>query len=123
MSLTNFIDVTETIKNKIKTLENERDKLEILANNKANSLRDYRRKLAKTMIQLKNGIEFDVDGAKVQNPLTTILEKIAKGISADEEMMMDLHDSLYKNQRTIVDAIKSELNGYQSINRYLDTTS
>jgi len=114
-----LIDVTEKIKEKIRELDDQRNLLEEYSQTKAVTSAEYDKELAKTIILLKNGKEFDLDGVKILNPLTTITEKIAKGICWEQALNKDIAESKYKNQTELIEIIKAQLNGYQTIQRHL----
>jgi len=61
----------------------------------------------------------DLHGLKVGNVPISIAEKVAKGICSKERYTMELAETNYKSIVTKLDCIQSELNAYQSINRYL----
>ena len=112
--------VATKIEEKIKTLELGREVLKERAEEKARTISNYDKQMAITLIKLKNGVEFDLDGNKVKNPLATISEKIAKGICFQEKLDMELGEAAYKNAIVGMQAISSELNAYQSIFRHLE---
>lgn len=87
---------------------------------KAESIAKYEKKVALTIISLKNGIEFELEGQKVSNPQTTITEKIARGICWYEKLKAEESEAIYKSLIVNIETIKAQLNGYQSINRYLE---
>ena len=111
--------VAQEIVNKIKLLEEGRNMLAAKAQTKANTIANYDRAFAKTIIKLNNGVEFDLDDVKIQNPKTILMDKITKGICWQERLAMELADAEYKNAISSLDCLKTELNGYQSINRHL----
>ena len=81
----------------------------------------YEKAIAKTIIGLKNGMEYTMgDGFPVINPPTTIVEKIAKGLCWREKLKMDKWEGLVKGLISNIDCLKAQLNGYQSINRHLE---
>lgn len=51
----------------------------------------------------------------------TLIEKIAKKLCADERKAMEEADVLYKACISNLEALKAQLNGYQSIYRYMDS--
>ena len=61
----------------------------------------------------------DIEGEVIKDPPATALEKIAKGICYKEKLEMDKADAEYKSLITYIDIVESQLNGWQSINRYL----
>ncbi len=107
--------IAKVIEDKIKLLEAGRARLEPDAFNKAEQLALYEKELAKTIIQLKNGKEMELDGYKAQNPPATILEKIARGICFQEKLNADLADTTYKCTIVKIQTIQAELCAYQSL--------
>lgn len=101
------LSVAKKINLKIIELDCLKESLEALAIEKVTSAYKYEESLAKAMLRLKN-----------DHP-TTILEKIARGECAELKLAMDLAESRYKNALKIIDLTESQLNGFQSINRYL----
>jgi len=104
---------------RITLLQKARGAIKLLAVSKARAIGAYDRALAVTIVKLKNGVEMEMDGVKVLNPQTTIVEKIARGICFIEKINMEEADALYKAEISNMEAIKSELNGLQSLNRYI----
>jgi len=79
----------------------------------------YKKRLAVTLIKLKNGVELELDGEKIQNPPATISVKIAEGICADEGMAMDVALNSWrlgienlKNLTTQITALQSLLKSF-----------
>jgi len=114
-----LIKIAELIESKIKTLERGRHELEPRAKAKAEAIANYEKALAKKLIQLKNGITFQLDGETIENPPATLSEKIARGLCYDEKIKSELAEAQYKNAVIGLQTIQAELNGLQSINRYL----
>lgn len=81
--------------------------LEPLARSKSAAMVVYEKNLAKETMSLSF------------NNAVSIVDKLAKGNCADLKGEMDLAESLYKNALKIIDITEAQLNGYQSINRYL----
>ena len=88
---------------------------------KAKAKGEYEKQLAITIIKLKNGLITEFEGQEIPlNMPGNLIEKIAKGICWKESIAMDEAEAKYKALITDIDAIKSQLNGWQSINRHLD---
>ena len=107
------------INGKIEELEQLKKELDSMPDVVSNSSAEYEKKLAKTIIQLKNGVSFNLEGVDVSNPLTTITEKVARGLCWAEAMKAQLDEIKYKNLNKKIDIVEAQLNGYQSINRHL----
>lgn len=114
-----LIDVTTKIEEKIASLEQFREELERTAKEKAITLSNYDKELAKVIISLKNGKSYILESVSIEKPLTTIIEKIAKGICWEEALKKDLAETSYKNTIEVIDIVKAQLNGYQTIQRHL----
>lgn len=99
------LEVAKRINLKIIELEELKQSLPALARTKSSTMVAYEKALAVAMAR--------------QDFPTTILEKIARGTCADLKGQMDLAESAYKNCLKIIDITQAQLNGYQSINRYL----
>jgi len=102
------LDVAKKINLKIIELDKLKESLEGLAIEKANAAANYEKKLAMVTLRLSQG-----DSA------ISLIDKLSRGECADEKMAMDLAESRYKNQLKIIDLTEAQLNGYQSINRFL----
>lgn len=116
------IEVSEQILAKIAELEKLRGMLEYKSNDRANATAKYELKMATTIIQLKNGMPFKLDGNEIIAPPTTLVKEIAKGVCWEAQLEMDKADAFYKNLLNEISIVSSQLNAYQSINRYLDRT-
>ena len=112
--------VAEQIENRIKALSVGRKELAQRTKRKAEAISTYERAIAVTIIKLKNGVEFTLDEHTVKNPIASITEKIAKGICWKEKLEMDTAEGLYKGAIVGMQAIQSELMGYQSIYKHLE---
>lgn len=109
------IDIQRAIENKISLLEKMRTQLQNRAETKAKTSSDYDKAIAICILKLKNGQLMELDGEKIQDPATTIIEKIAKGICWKEKLEMEKGEQLYKALTSSIECVKSELNGLQSI--------
>jgi hypothetical protein len=114
------LEVAKRIEAKIRRLEEGRGKLQELAANRAVKLAQYDCQLAVTIIKLRNGEAMKLQDETVKDPPATIIEKLAKGICWQEKLDMEQADTEYKLAVKKLDCVQAELNGYQSINRYLD---
>ena len=117
-----IISVSKKIQEKIKTLELGREILRERATEKANAIGEYEKQIAKTLIGLKNGKEYEIEGEKIQNPPASYAEKIARGLCYQEKITAELGEMGYKNAIVGMQAIQTEANAYQSIFRYLEHT-
>lgn len=118
-----IVNVAQKIEEKVKALELGREILKEYAHNKANAIGEYEKKIATTLIKLKNGVEFELEGDKIKNPPISIMEKIVKGICFQEKIDMELAEAQYKNAIVGMSAIQAEANAYQSIFRHLENST
>ena len=114
-----LIEIAKRMNHRINALTEAREEIQKLAQAKAQAISAYDKKIAVTIVKLKNGYEMELDGIVVKNPLTTITEKIAKGICFQEKLDMELAEANYKAILSNMQCLQAELNGYQSINKYL----
>ena len=114
------IETAKKIESKIHLLEKGRGALQELACNRAIKLGQYDCQIAVTAIKLRNGVTMTLQGETIKDPPATITEKIAKGICWQERVDCEQADTEYKLAIKKLDCVCAELNGYQSINRYLD---
>ena len=118
--MNDVVNIAEEIKLKIEILKNCRSQLAQKGNAKAQKMAEYEKAIAVIMIRLKNGIEYELDGNKIINPQTTIIEKLARGIAWKEKLEQDKAETDYKSLITFIQTVEAEVNALQSINRYLD---
>lgn len=113
------IKVAEQIEIKISQIDKIRSVISERGKLKAKCLSNYDKAIAITILKLKNGVEMELEGEKIVNPPTTIIEKISKGICWQEKLNMEEADISYKSAITNLDAVQSQLNALQSINKYI----
>ena len=118
-----ILTVSKKIQDKINLLEQGRQQLEAASLEKATTIAQYDKQLAITLIRLTAGKPVEIDGEVVKDVPATIREKIAKGICWKECLEKEKADAMYKSITSKMQSIESELNGWQSINRYLDKTT
>lgn len=117
-----LIEIANEIRKKIKLLEEGRKLIQQRAGEKAVALAEYEKQLAVYIIRLRNGETFSVDGYQIGNKKVpaTLAKDVAKGLCYDAKIAMETADGLYKSAVVGMSAIEAELNGFQSLNRYLD---
>jgi len=113
--------VANAIETKIVQIQAAIEHIEELAQEKAETLANYDKQWAITCIRLKNGVPYTLGTDTIQNPPATLIDKIAKGICFKERLAAEKAEALYKAMIVRIDALQSQLNGYQSINRHLAT--
>ena len=116
-----LIAVKNSIEGLIKEIGKTRREIEDKGRDKAVAISDYDRKLAVTLAELRNSETYKLAGKEYPVPPVTIMEKIAKGICSVERYDLELADSAYKACVSNLEALKAQLNGYQSIYRHLES--
>lgn len=106
------LEVATRIENKIKLLEVGRMELQRRAEKKANAIANYEKKLSQDILTLKTEDSIGV----------TLIVPVARGNCWKERLEMELAEAEYTNAVKGLACIEAELNGYQSINRYLSET-
>ena len=114
-----IIEIAKKIEEKIQEITVARSLLKKRAEDKAEKMSYYEKELAKAIIGLKNGEEFAIEGKHIINPVNTLIEKIARGVCWEEKLNADLAETLYKNNIIALNTLMAQLNGLQSINKYL----
>jgi len=115
-----IIAVKNKITDCIALLEKARGVVQERGQQKASTNADYEKSLAKTIVQLKAGVEFDIEGVKVLEKTASNVERIAKGIIWEKALARDVAESNYKSAIMGLDTVMAELNAWQSIFRSLD---
>jgi len=114
------------IKKKIAEIKNARSGIFDAAKEKGNSISNYDRAIALTILKIKNGLITEMadpeTGEVVQIPQlpATVIPQIAKGLCWMESGRKEEAEALYRAILSNIEAIKSELNGLQTITKYID---
>ncbi len=114
-----LLEISHKIEEKNLELDDFKKSLVELAKNKVFSASEYEKVVALTLISLRNGKSYEFEGQTIENPPTTIMEKIVKGICWRESLAKDSADAKYNNIIKKIDIVKAQLNGYQSIYKHL----
>jgi len=118
--MSDLITISQEIQKKIKDLESKRAAIKKLSEDKARTIAAYRKALALTIAKLKNGVEIELEDQLIKNPPATVMLSLAHGICWKEKLEAVRSEAYYKALITSMEAVQNEMNGYQSINRYLD---
>ena len=114
-----IIDVAKRINDKILLLEKGRGELRSRSISAAETTAEYEKQMAITLLKLENGVIDSWEGYDCKGIAKSNMDKIARGICWQARLNMDKADKEYRLTVVKLDTIKSELNGLQSINRYL----
>jgi len=116
------LKVAWQIEQRIKIIAKLRLLIDELAAAKANTNAHYEKRLAMKLLRLKNEDIDEWEGQKVGKVPASIMEKLAKGMVHEERLEADLAESAYKSNLVKIKCMETEQNGFQSINRHLDST-
>ena len=105
-----LIQVRDTIEQIISAIGKARKEIETKGNARAKAISDYDKRLEIAIRTLRDEGKFPV----------TLIEKIAKGVCAPEREKLELAEVAYKGCISNLEALKAQLNGYQSIFRYME---
>ncbi len=114
------MQIAQEIRAKIVHSTIARNSLKEAGRNRALAYATYERELAKTIIGLKNGKEYELDGETIINPPTTITEKIAKGLCWKVALKRDEAEATYRYAIESIRVSLAQLSAHQSLNKYLD---
>ena len=115
-----LIEISKAIQEKIIEIDKIKSVIKKRGEEKALANAVYEKQLSITIVKLKNGIEFNVDGELISNPPATIIEKIARGICYNEKMESDKAEAFYKSAIVNLEATMSQMNALQSLSKYLE---
>ena len=101
-------DIVEKI---IKEIGDCRREIETKGNARATAISNYDKQLKIAIVTLREAGKFPA----------TLIEKIAKGVCSDHRLTLELAEVGYKACISNLEALKAQLNGYQSIYKHLDS--
>jgi len=121
-----LIQISNEILNKINQLESGRKIIIERAKKKAETLVQYEKMLAIIIVKLRQGEKYELpdnDGKLIlidgKGMPANLIEKVAKGICGEEKLEMEIAEAGYKSAIINMSSLEAQLNGYQSLNRYL----
>lgn len=118
----NPILVSQEIYLKVLQLGKARRMLEQQANRKAKARSEWKKKRALKELELrnlKNGESIKWEGEIVTDLPVTLIKNIAEGMVSDYEEKMYLEEDIYDFLKTTCYTLSAEMNGLQSINKYM----
>lgn len=105
------IKVKDCIEKIIADIGDYRRSIETKGNARALAISNYDKQLKIAIVVLKDEGKFPA----------TLIEKIAKGVCSDHRLTLELAEVGYKAVISNLEALKAQLNGYQSIYKHLDS--
>jgi len=115
-----IVEVKGHIENIIAEIGLVKAVIRVRAEAKAQALSEYRKQMAITILKLRNGVITEWEGQEIKNVTSTLSETIARGICWEYKLNEQETEGLYKSAITTLDALKAQLNGYQSIYKHLE---
>jgi hypothetical protein len=110
--------IANTIEKLIGEVGKCRREIEAKGREKAQAISNYDKKLAVTLATLRNADTYELSGKQYKAPPVSIAEKIAKGICSEERYQMELAISGYAAVMSNLEALKAQLNAFQSLYRH-----
>jgi hypothetical protein len=118
--MSDIIEISKQIEAKIREIDKIRSQIKQRGEEKAQTASDYDKAMAMTLIGLENGKVYTLDGYTINDPPKSIMEKTARGICWQEKLEADKAEANYKSIISNLEAVKSQLNALQSLNKHLD---
>ena len=106
-----IFNVKDAIEKLISEIGHCRRDIETKGNARAKAISNYDKQLKIAIVVLKDEGKFPA----------TLIEKIAKGVCCDHREQLELAEVAYKACISNLEALKAQLNGYQSIYRHLES--
>ena len=105
------IEVARNIEAVIKAIRDEGARSEVLIEARARAISEYDKSIATTILKLKES-----------GTPATVSEKVAKGERWELRYAMEVAEGTYKAHFARLNYLQSQLNGYQSVNKFLAVT-
>ncbi len=115
------IEIAGVMQGKILELEQGRKIIAKRGTEKAVAISNYEREMSLTILKIKNGKITEFEDEIIDKKLpANLVEKIAKGMCWKEKLEVEKTEALYKAGIVGMQSIMAELNGLQSLNKYLE---
>ena len=101
------MEIADRITKAINLIEAHRKSLPEKSKQKATTLVEYEKAMMIDMLKLKS------EGSSI-----TLIKDIARGNCSDQRLACELAESEYKNIIVSIEALKAQLNGWQSLFRF-----
>ena len=105
------IEVARKIEAVIKAIRDEGARSEVLIEARAKAISEYDKSIASSILKLKES-----------GTPATVSEKVAKGERWELRYAMEVAEGTYKAHFARLNYLQSQLNGYQSVNKFLAVT-
>jgi len=114
------IKISELIQAKNKELDDIRKVLIERSNARDEAEKEYNKKYAVVLIQLKNKVEFEFEGIKIKEPPAASVKEIAKGICFNEKFNLDKAESMLKIAYKNIETCIAQQTANQSLLKYME---
>ncbi len=121
METENLMKVKAYIETIIGEIGKFRREIENRGTEKAGAIKNYKKKRAIAIATLNASESYELSGKQYKKPPVSILKTIAEGICAEDEADKVIAESAYTACMANLEALKAQLNGYQSIYRHLES--
>jgi len=118
--MTDLITISEQIEKKIAEIDKVRAEIKSRGEEKARTAAIYDMEVAKYLVGLENGKEYDLNGEKIKEPPKSIMDKLARGLAWEQKLLMDTAEASYKSIMSNLEAVKVQTNALQSLLRIMD---
>jgi DNA integrity scanning protein DisA with diadenylate cyclase activity len=118
--MSEIIRISQQIDEKSNELGQYAKRIKPLIDDIATAEEEFEKKYAKTLIQLKNGVEFELDGIKIKDPPAASVKEIARGICFKEKVAMDKAELLFRGLMKTIDILTTQMDGLRSKNKYIE---
>ena len=113
-----IIEVKNKMEKYINELDKMRDHIKERGVKRAQSISEYRKEVAKTIIGMRMGKTYEVDGVHtVDNPQASIIIKLAQGVCWEQKLKMETCEAEWKSLMSNIETTKAMLNALQSLNK------
>ena len=113
------VEVAREITSKIKELDRLKLLLRSAINKQCEAASEYDKQLALTILKIKSGAIASIEGIPIDKPPASLIDKLAKGVCFNERLVADTAEQELRAIESKIRITMAQLNGYQSINRYL----
>jgi hypothetical protein len=115
----NIIDIKDEILKKSKEMDLVRASIVDRTNESTQAETEYYKKKAIVIMQLNGGVEFNLDGATIQNPRATHVPDLVKGICWQELQNKLKASGMLKSAYVQLNTLEKQLSALQSIFKQL----
>ena len=117
----NIIQIADNIQKLIAEIGKCRREIEGKGQIRATAIKVYDMKLAIALATLREADNYEMAGRKWEAPPVSIMEKIAKGMVAQERYDLEVAESGYKAAAVNLEALQCQLMAFQPLYKHLES--